>query len=123
MAIYSILLKTILFGQQHKSHSLYFLNFICAIRVLFYFFYFCIDTFIIKPKHSVFIIKDGSKILRLIDYAWSRRGSPLPDDPYAYIINFKKPIGTEGETALKIIVRPGTSELITAFPIEVQNDS
>ncbi len=74
-----------------------------------------------KPKHSVFLAK-GEEILHLIDDAWSRKGSPLPDDPYAYVIKFKKPIGTEGETALKIIVQPGTSKLITAFPIKEKND-
>ena len=31
----------------------------------------------------------------------------------------KKIIGLEGETAIKIVVIPGTSEILTAYPIKL----
>ena len=52
-----------------------------------------------------------------MDEAWSVKGSPLVNDPGAYVVNMNKIIGTNGETSIKIIVRPGTNQIITAYPI------
>lgn len=69
-----------------------------------------------KPLHTVFNV-EKSKLIDLLDEAWGQRGLPLPNDPNAYIIHMGRGIGTAGETAIRVIVKPGTSEVITAFPI------
>lgn len=71
-----------------------------------------------KPKHSVFNV-ERNQVIGLIDEAWKMKGSPLANDPGAYIVNMGRQIGTAGETFIKIIVKPGTSEIITAYPILV----
>jgi hypothetical protein len=40
----------------------------------------------------------------------------LPNDPGAYVVSMGRTIGTAGETNIKIIVRPGTNQIITAYP-------
>jgi len=69
-----------------------------------------------KATHSVFKC-DRTKLIGLLDDAWARKGSPLPNDPGAYVVDMGRVIGTAGETKIKVIVRPGTNELITAYPI------
>jgi hypothetical protein len=70
-----------------------------------------------KATHTVFNVSKD-KILGLIDEAWKMKGSPLSNDPGAYVINMGKIIGTAGETIIKIVIKPGTSEIISAFPIK-----
>ena len=53
----------------------------------------------------------------MVDYAWMMRGSPLANDPAAYIVPIGRIIGTQGEASIKIIVRPNTNQIITAYPI------
>jgi len=69
-----------------------------------------------KANHTVFNVA-RDEILPLVDEAWSMRGNPLVNDPGAYIIPMGRVVGTSGESAVKIIVRPGTSEIITAYPV------
>lgn len=69
-----------------------------------------------KPVHSVFNVA-RNKVLGVVDEAWSMRGSPLTTDPGAFVVPMGRVVGTQGETAVKIIVRPGTSEIITAHPV------
>ena len=69
-----------------------------------------------KPVHSVFNV-GRNKVLGLVDEAWSARGSALPKDPGAFVVPMGRVVGTQGESAVKIIVRPGTSEIITAYPV------
>lgn len=72
-----------------------------------------------KVNHTIFSIPK-EKIVALIDEAWTIKGNPLVSDLRAYLIDMKKVIGTNGETALKIIVRePGTPEIITAYPVRM----
>lgn len=52
-----------------------------------------------------------------MDEAWAMRGNPLANDPGAFIVNMGRTIGTAGETAVKIVVKPGTSEILTAYPV------
>ncbi|WP_163264825.1 hypothetical protein [Chelativorans alearense] len=68
-----------------------------------------------KPKHSVFNTQDDNA-LALVDEAWAMRGAPDPKDPGAYVVDMGRPIGTSGETSIRIIVKPGTTEVITAYP-------
>ncbi len=59
------------------------------------------------------------EIISLIDEAWMMKDAPLANDPGAYIINVKKIVGTNGESAIKIIVKPGTAEIKTAYPVKI----
>ena len=70
-----------------------------------------------KPIHSVFNVgKD--KVLDLVDQAWSKRKNEVLGAPGEYIIAMKKVIGTNGERNIKIVVRPGASNIITAYPVK-----
>jgi len=69
-----------------------------------------------KPTHSVFNV-DRSQILGLVDEAWITKGSPLPSDPGAYIVPMGRVVGTAGEKSIKVIIRPGTNKIITAYPV------
>ncbi|WP_189569360.1 RHS repeat-associated core domain-containing protein, partial [Pseudoduganella plicata] len=69
-----------------------------------------------KTNHSVFNV-DRREVLGLVDEAWRTRTNPLPNDPGAYVIPMGRAIGTAGESSIKIIVRPGTNKVITAYPI------
>jgi hypothetical protein len=71
-----------------------------------------------RATHSVFNV-GRNKVLGLVDEAWGMRGSPLTNDPGAYIVPMGRTVGTAGENAVKIIVRPGTNEIITAYPVVV----
>lgn len=69
-----------------------------------------------KATHSVFNV-DRNQILGLVDDAWLARGSPVVGDAGAYIIPMNRIVGTAGQTSIKIIVCPGTSRIITAYPL------
>lgn len=60
---------------------------------------------------------DATKTLALVDEAWLMKGNPLANDPGAYIVPMGRVVGTNGETAIRIVVKPGTSEVITAYPV------
>jgi hypothetical protein len=60
-----------------------------------------------------------NKVVGLVDEAWGMRGSPLANDPGAYVVPMGRTVGTAGENAVKIIVRPGTNEIITSYPVVV----
>lgn len=69
-----------------------------------------------KPVHSVFNAQ-GDDALDLVDQAWVRRGTPDPTDPFAYVVDMGRPIGTAGETKIRIVtMTPGGSEVRTAYP-------
>ena len=69
-----------------------------------------------KMMHNVFA--GGTKaVLPVIDEAWIMRGSPVPGDPGAFIVPMGRVVGTAGETSIKIVVRPGTEYIITAYPV------
>jgi hypothetical protein len=70
-----------------------------------------------KTTHSVFNV-ERKEVLGLIDEAWLKKGNPLPNDPGAYVVPMGRIIGTTGENGIKIIVRPGTNKIITAYPIQ-----
>jgi hypothetical protein len=72
-------------------------------------------------KRRTFFNLPKDKIIALIDEAWLMKSAPLVFDQGAYIINMQRVIGTNGETAIKIIVKPGTAEIKTAYPVKIQN--
>ncbi|SFJ33528.1 TonB-dependent receptor [Planctomicrobium piriforme] len=68
------------------------------------------------PSKSLFNV-DRTKLVGLLDEAWAKKGTPLPKDPGVYIIDMGRVVGTKGETRIRLVVIPGTSEVITAYPI------
>ncbi|HEY1028559.1 MAG TPA: hypothetical protein VGE28_13160 [Pseudomonas sp.] len=69
-----------------------------------------------KTTHSVFNV-GRKEILGLVDQAWLKKGSPVTGDPGAYIVPMGRIIGASGEANIKIIVRPSTNKIITAYPV------
>ena len=65
--------------------------------------------------HSVFNMQ-GDDALSLVDEAWMRRGVPDPNDSAAFVVDMGRVIGTAGETSIRVIVRPGTNQIPTAYP-------
>jgi len=72
-----------------------------------------------ERNRTYFDLYDANEIIALIDEAWLMKGKPLIPDLGAYAIDMKRVIGTQGETGIKIIVKPETSEIKTAYPIKI----
>jgi Pretoxin HINT domain/Pre-toxin TG len=76
----------------------------------------------LKKAHSVFDVGNSSELLPLIDEAWSNplKFVPDPSDPGAFVVPMGKTVGTNGETAIRIIVIPGTNppKIISAYPVK-----
>lgn len=71
-----------------------------------------------KPKHSVFCTCKAGDSLKVVDEAWAKRGQGKPcGNNTCYDVNMSRTIGTAGETGVKIVTKPGTNEIITAYPI------
>ncbi len=68
-----------------------------------------------KQAHSVFNVS-RSKVVALVDEAWAARGVSLPNDPGAFVVPMGRVVGQGGETSIKVVVLPGTSRVITAYP-------
>ncbi|MGC0208408.1 polymorphic toxin-type HINT domain-containing protein [Streptomyces levis] len=69
-----------------------------------------------KRKHSVFLNGNQDDILNLVDEGWARRGAHVPNDPAAFVVPMGRVVGTAGETNLRIVVSPGTNNVISAYP-------
>ena len=67
-----------------------------------------------KKVHTVFA--DGMGTLKTADEAWARRGLPDPGDPGKHVVPMERVVGTGGETSVTVIVKPGTSRIVTAHP-------
>lgn len=67
-----------------------------------------------KKDHSIFTGQQSP--LELLDEAWKKRGAPEADDPAAYVVEMDRVIGDGGQKHVRIIVKPGTSEVISAYP-------
>lgn len=48
----------------------------------------------------------------------AQESSPVVGDPGAYVVPMGRAIGTSGETSIKSIVRPGTNQVIIAYPVK-----
>ena len=71
-----------------------------------------------KPVHSVFNVQ-GDDALKLVDEAWSNRtgaGTLQANGNRTWTVDLGRAIGTNGQTSVQIVVRDGTSEIITAYP-------
>jgi Pretoxin HINT domain/Pre-toxin TG len=72
-----------------------------------------------KTVHTVFNVGNSSELIPLIDDAWSARTSYTVDPNtghWIYDVPMGQTVGTAGETTIRIVVRAGTSEIITTFP-------
>lgn len=69
-----------------------------------------------KVNHTIFNV-DKTEVLKVVDEAWSKKGAPLANDPGTYVVPMGRVIGTNGETAVRLVVKPGTNEIITAYPV------
>ena len=69
-----------------------------------------------KRVHSLF--KDEHRVVALIDEAWLRRGSHAVGDSLAYNVDMGRVIGSNGETILRVVVKPG-SEVVSAYPVRL----
>ncbi|GBF58729.1 hypothetical protein PbB2_02417 [Candidatus Phycosocius bacilliformis] len=71
-----------------------------------------------KPVHSVFDA-GRSDVLGLIDEAWTARSGPgiLQKNGNRYwSVDMGRQVGTAGQTHVRIVVRDGTTRVITSFP-------
>ena len=72
-----------------------------------------------KAIHSVFTARKN-EVLGVIDEAWSLKGGMAgvlqANGNRVFDIPMGKVVGTNGETFIRIVVKDGTSEIITAFP-------
>ena len=71
-----------------------------------------------KPLHTVFNVP-RDQIVGLLDEAWvARQGSGVlqANGNRLFNIPMERVVGTGGETSITIIVRDGTTNVITAFP-------
>ncbi|MEU1666022.1 hypothetical protein ABZ547_20855 [Streptomyces sparsogenes] len=69
-----------------------------------------------KKEHSIFT--GQSSPLELVDEAWRKRGAPEPNDPGAYVVPMGRTVGSGGQKRIRVIVKPGTTEVISAYPVE-----
>jgi filamentous hemagglutinin len=69
-----------------------------------------------RENHTIFSVERG-EVISLIDEAWARRGSPVQGDTWRWEVEMGRPIGTNGETVLRLIVNPQTKAVNTAYPI------
>ncbi|MEK4500021.1 hypothetical protein NYE55_15130 [Bacillus sp. FSL R12-0069] len=63
---------------------------------------------------------DKTKLLELLDEAWSKKGASVPNDPGAFIIPMGRVVGTEGETGIRLVVESRTNKVVTAYPVKIQ---
>lgn len=69
------------------------------------------------PGHSVFSVP-RNQVLGLLDQAWASSSRiALPGDPAAFITPMGRTVGTAGENAVRLIVKPGTTNVISAYPV------
>lgn len=74
-----------------------------------------------KPLHSVFNVSKD-KVLGVVDEAWSMRSGVTPtlqkNGNQVFNIPMGRVVGTNGETSIRIVVKNGTSEVVTGFPVK-----
>lgn len=69
-----------------------------------------------KTVHSVFNVS-RDKVLALVDEAWSMRGASVGRNGRVFVVPMGRVVGTAGETAVRVVVKPGTTEILTAYPV------
>ena len=71
-----------------------------------------------KSTHSIFNV-DRTKLIGTIDEAFANRGAGVlqGNGNRMFEIDMGRIIGTNGETRIRLIIKEGTNNVITAFPI------
>ena len=69
-----------------------------------------------KPSHSIFVTKTRKELFDLIDSAWRKVSNPNDPSGQFIVPMGRQVVGTKGQRDIKIIVIPGTSQIITAYP-------
>ena len=71
-----------------------------------------------KPTHSIFNV-DRTKLIGTIDEAFAKCGAGVPqaNGNRMFEIDMGRVIGVNGERRIRLILRDGTNNVITAFPI------
>ncbi|MCG8117523.1 MAG: pretoxin, partial [Candidatus Thiodiazotropha endolucinida] len=70
------------------------------------------------PLHSVFNV-DRKEVLGLVDEAWRSRDGPGTlgtNGNRVWTIDMKRVIGTRGERSIRLVIKDGTLNVITAYP-------
>jgi len=72
-----------------------------------------------KPNETLFDL-EKDEVLPLLDEAWPARGEALAaGQKNVFVVEMGRPIGTRGETCVKIVTKPGDpSSIVSAYPIE-----
>lgn len=70
-----------------------------------------------NAQHWVFSVAP-KEVLKVVDEAWVNRGAARSAANGVYDIPMGRQVGTAGETHIRIVVRPRTSEITTAFPVK-----
>lgn len=68
-----------------------------------------------KKAHTIFV-GGRAELLATVDEAWLKRGAAAANDPGKFVVPMGRSVGTAGERNVTIIVEPGTSNIVTAFP-------
>ena len=72
-----------------------------------------------KPNHSIFNV-GRSELIGLIDEAWGRKvgtGVQQANGNRAWKIDMGRVVGTNGEQHIMLIIKNGTTNVISAFPV------
>jgi hypothetical protein len=72
-----------------------------------------------KPLHTLFNV-DRTQLVGLIDEAWAARqgaGVLQANGNRVFDVAMGRAVGAGGETTIRIVVRDGTTKVITAYPI------
>ncbi|GFM35119.1 hypothetical protein DSM101010T_34840 [Desulfovibrio subterraneus] len=71
-----------------------------------------------KDNHSVFSVPKD-QVLGLLDEAWARKSPAFNDNGLdVRIVDMGKVIGTHGERSVRMATRPGTAEIVSAYPVK-----
>ncbi|WUN48805.1 ricin-type beta-trefoil lectin domain protein [Streptomyces sp. NBC_00306] len=72
-----------------------------------------------RPTHTVFVEKNPSKVLDLVDQAWAMQSKAIrdPNDAFRFVFYMGEEIGTRGEKYLQIAVDPQTKYILSAYPV------
>lgn len=71
-----------------------------------------------KPVHSLFSV-DRKHVIGLVDQAWASRVGPgtlQANGNRVWVVDMGRQVGTSGQASIQIVVRDGTTQVITAFP-------
>jgi hypothetical protein len=72
-----------------------------------------------KPLHTLFNV-DRTQLIGLIDEAWAARQGPgvlQSNGNRVFDVAMGRVVGQGGEQSIRIVVRNGTTKVVTAYPV------